>query len=200
MRRALILLTFATCGLAAPASAAGNSPADSSGVEYLVPAMRGRSLHLADGPRPYLRRLAFSPGFGQLGSEPYYLLRLAYNPQRWMAYEAVIGHNPAHSVHSLIHSLNAVLRWPFSGRIEPYASLGYGMMLVFPGRVFAADPVTANQLSAGAGIELFLRDDVALRGEWKTHHVTNGQTDRFAGGRDYQEFSFGLAFYRDIGR
>jgi len=77
---------------------------------------------------------------------------------------------------------------------------GYGMMLIFPGRVFSADPVTANQLSAGAGLEVFLRNDVAIRGEWKGHHITNGQNDRFEGRRDYREFSFGLAFYRNIGR
>jgi hypothetical protein len=177
-----------------------NAASDSSRIEYLVPAMRGRTLALQDGPRPYLRRLAFSPAFGQLGSEPYYLLRLAYNPSRWMAYEAVLGHNPAQSVHSLVHTLNAVVRWPFSGRVQPYLTVGYGMMLIFPGRVFSADPVTANQMSAGGGLEIFLREDVALRGEWKGHRITNGQNDRLSGGRDYRELSLGLAFYRDVGR
>lgn len=196
----VLLVSAAWVAIVAPRAEAVEAGADSIGVEYLVPAMRGRGLSLAEGPRPYLHRLSFSPAFGELGSEPYYLLRLAYNPSRWMAYEANIGHNPAQSVHSLVHSLQAVVRWPFSGRIQPYLTVGYGMMLIFPGRVFSADPVTANLMSAGAGLEFFLRDDVAIRGEWKGHHITNGQNDRFEGGREYREFSFGFAFYRDIQR
>lgn len=194
-------LLLAALALAAPAAGArGEESAPAHELEYMVPEMEGRSFGLTPGPRPYRQRLAFSPGFGRLGSEPYYLLRLAFNPTAHLGYEAQIGHNPAQSVHALVHSFSALLRWPLPGRLQPYLTAGYGMMLIFPGRVFQADPVTANQVSVGAGLEIYLREDVALRGEMRTNRLLNGQNARVAGRQDYGEFSVGLAFYRDFGR
>jgi len=119
MRRVtfIVLLVIQAAGFAATNARAAE--ADSTSVEYLVPEMRNQGFALAYGPRPYLRRLSFSPAFGQLGSEPYYLLRLAFNPSRFLGYEASIGHSPAKSVHSLVHALNIVARWPFEGRLQP---------------------------------------------------------------------------------
>ena len=166
--------------------------------EFLVPDMEGRGLSVEPGPRPYLDRLGFSPGLGRLGSEPYYVVRASYNPSRFMAWEAHLGHNPSESVHALVHALHLQLRWPLPWRAQPYLSVGYGMMLVFPGRVFQADPVTENQVGVGAGLEFYLRDDVALRGEIRGTSIV-GSSARDAGGQDYREVTLGLVFYRTIG-
>ena len=127
-------------------------------------------------------------------------MRFDYNPRAWLGWEAHLGHNPSTSVHALVHALLVQLRWPLSGRLQPYVSLGYGMMLIFPGRVFSADPVTRNQLGAGAGLEFFLRDDVALRGEWRGTTLLGGGGDGAEGAvnYDYREFTLGLSFYRTI--
>jgi hypothetical protein len=168
-------------------------------IEYLVPEMKGNSFALSDGERPFLHRLAFTPAFGRLGDENYYSLRLAYAPNPWLGYEAHIGHNPSESVHALMHSVHAVLRWPFSGRFQPYGTLGYGMMLIFPGEVFKADPVTKNALSAGAGLEFYLRDDVALRTEIRGIALLGGNHGASDDdGYSYRELSVGLAFYRTL--
>ena len=168
-------------------------------IEYLVPEMRDKSFAISDGKRQFLHRLAFTPAFGTLGDERYYSLRLAYAPNPWLAYEAHLGHNPSESVHALVHSMNAVLRWPFSGRLQPYGTLGYGMMLIFPGEVFKADPVTKNALSAGAGLEVYLRDDVALRTEIRGITLLGGNESASSDdGYSYRELSVGLAFYRSL--
>lgn len=168
-------------------------------VEYLVPEMQGRTFAVQPGPRPYLDRLGFSPGFGQLGGESYYAMRMSYNPLRWLGWEAQLGHNPSQSVHALVHAFAAQVRWPLPWRVQPYATLGFGMMMIFPGRVFEADPVTKNLVAAGAGLELYLRDDVALRGELRGTSVLGSRSiDDDAGSTSYREFTFGLTFYRTI--
>jgi hypothetical protein len=173
-------------------------PADDE-VEYLVPEMKGNSFALSEGKREFLHRLAFTPAFGTLGDENYYSLRLAYAPNQWLAYEAHLGHNPSESVHALVNSINAVLRWPLPWRLQPYGTLGYGMMLIFPGAVFKADPVTKNALSMGAGLELYLRDDVALRSEIRGISLLGGNETSSSGSQyNYRELSVGLAFYRSL--
>lgn len=191
------LLTFVLVLPVGARAQDGGDPAE-SGVEYMVPEMQGRGFALSDGPRAYHNRLGFGPGFGQLGNEPYYTLRLSFHPQRWLGWEAQLGHNPAESVHALVHSLGAQLRWPLEGRLQPYATASYGMMMIFPGRVFAADPVTKNQLGAGVGLEFFLRDDVAIRGEWRGTTVIGRESNGDTAAYDYREFTLGLNFYRSL--
>lgn len=173
------------------------TPAAADEIEYLVPDMEGRAFSVTEGPRPYQHRLSFSPAFGRFGSGDYYAFRLGYAPNPWLAYEANVGHNPARSVHALMNTLRAVVRYPLPGRIQPYASFGYGMALIFPGAIFKADPVTKNVLSAGAGLEIFLREDVALRGEYRGTRLTGGESAD--GSLDYAEFTFGLSFFRSLG-
>jgi len=188
------LLGAALLALACHASAMSDDE-----VEYLVPAMKDKSFSLSGGERQFLHRLAFTPAFGTLGNDEYYSLRLAYAPNPWLAYEAHLGHNPSESVHALVHSVNAMLRWPLPGRLQPYGTLGYGMMLIFPGAVFKADPVTKNALSAGAGLEVYLRDDVALRTEIRGITLLGGNDPATGSdGYSYRELSVGLAFYRSL--
>lgn len=204
MTRLAVLLFF----LAFPALAAGDesepAPAGPSvfdGREYLVPELAGNPLHLDEGPRPFRSRLSFSPGFGRLGRETLYTLRLAYNPNAWLGWEASFGHNPGESVHALLHTLSALLRRPLPGRVQPYGSLGYGMIMVYPGESLNSDPVTKNALTAGAGLEIYVRDDVALRGEIRGVAVLGGtDPDGDAASWRYAEKTIALAFYRGVDR
>lgn len=207
-RRGHTLFTMALTGtlialasaapLRAHAQSANDRQAVAPQVEYLVPEMQGRSFAVDPGPRPFRDRLGFSPGFGQLGGESYYAMRMSYNPLRWLGWEAQLGHNPSQSVHALVHSLSAQVRWPFAWRVQPYGIVGFGMMMIFPGRVFEADPVTKNVIAAGGGVELYLREDVALRGEMRGTAVLGSTTTDDQGGTQYREFTFGLTFYRTI--
>lgn len=202
---ALIAVTPVLAQESAEPDSASSSPkaaidaAKADGREFLVPEMQGRGFHLEPGPRPYLHRLGFSPAFGNLGRDPYYAFRLSYNPSQWIGYEAHIGHNPAESVHALVHALNVVVRWPLPWRLQPYASAGYGMMMVFPGRVFEADPVTKNQLGVGAGLEFYLRDDIALRGEIRgTSVIGNPPDGQSTEVYEYREVTLGMTFFRTL--
>lgn len=180
----------------------------------LIPVATGtpiRAFELSPGPRPFLRRLSFSPGYGWLGAGRLYSFRLGFNPNRWMGYEMSIGHAPGDAVHALFHSLSVQARVPLASRVQPYATAGYGMMLVFPGRLLNADAVTKNSLSIGGGLEIYLRDDVALRGELRHRSVLgrdpaldttpDGTGARRSGAvYDYREASIGITFYRSLGR
>ena len=140
-----------------------------------------------------------SPGYGFFGSERLYTMRLAYNPDSWLGYEASLGHNPGQSVHAVLHSFSLVARRPFSGRLQPYITGGYGMVLVFPGLSVNAKPVTKNALAVGGGLEWYLRDDLALRGDLRHATVFGQQRDReglvtF----DYLQGTVGLSFHRTI--
>jgi opacity protein-like surface antigen len=155
---------------------------------------------MSPGARRFEHRLAFSPGYGRLGRERLYAFRLAYSPNSWLGYEAGLGHNPGDAVHALLNTLSVVVRRPFAGRLQPYATAGYGMMLVFPGESLNTDPVTKNALALGAGLEVYVRNDVALRGEMRRTTILGGQ--RGVEGTvayDYDEATIGLAFYRDLG-
>lgn len=183
--------------LAGPAASEGAAPepqrsAIHDGLEYLVPELAGGSFHVDPGPRPFLHRFAFSPAFGRLGGEKLYVMRAAYSPNRYLAWEAGIGHNPGESVHALLHTLSAMVRYPLPWRVQPYGTLGYGMILVFPGESLNADPVTENVLTAGGGVELYVRNDLAVRLDARSVAVP-GDT-----GYRYGELTAGLSFYRGI--
>ena len=220
IRRALFFLASLALLLAAPAIVRADG-ADSTSVddlslggavtpapapartapklEALVPSLAEDSYHLEPGPRPYRNRLSFSPGFGNFGDQRLFSFRLAYAPSEWLAYEGAIEHNPAQSVHAVLHSLTAIVRHPFAGRLQPYAALGYGMFMVFPGRSLNADPVTKNALTEGGGLECFIRDDLALRGDLRHATVFGRQRDRNGVVTyDYLESTIGLVFYRSI--
>lgn len=180
---------------AAPAAAPGRPRK----LEPLVPALAEHPYRMSPGPRGYLHRLAFSPGFGALGDEREFVFRLAYYPNAWLGYEASLNHNPAQSVHAALHSLSAVVRRPFPGRFQPYLAAGYGMYMVFPGRSLNADPVTKNAVSAGGGLEVFIRDDLALRGDMRRATVFGREKNREGVVTyDYLEQSIGLVFYRSV--
>ena len=169
------------------------------GLEALVPEVAFHPTRVEPGVRPFRHRLAFSPGFGLLGSRRLFVARVTYHPNTWLGYEWAIGHNPGQSVHAALHTLSAIVRRPFSGRFQPYASLGYGMMLVFPGQSINAAPVTKNALGVGAGLELYIRGDLAVRADVRRQTVLGRERDREGTvANDYLQQTIGLAFYRSI--
>jgi hypothetical protein len=211
-------ITLALAGLIAPAVArAGDDPAMPNaaaaesaaspsaaaiapdGLEHLVPALASNPYRLEPGVRPYLDRLSVSPGFGHLGSERLFLMRVAYNPNAWLGYEGTIGHNPNHSVQGIIDRCGVIVRRPLPGRFQPYVTAGYGMTIVLPGRSINADPVTKNALTYGGGLELFIRGDLALRAELLGNTVIGRQQSRQGlVAYDYREETIALAFYRTL--
>jgi hypothetical protein len=169
------------------------------GLEAMVPELANHPYHLDPGPRPFLNRLAVTPGFGWLGSERLFSIRVAYNPNAWLGWEGSLGHNPGQSVHAVLHTVSAVVRHPLPGRFQPYGSAGYGMMMVFPGRSLNADPVTKNALTIGGGLELYIRSDLALRADVTHATVFGRQQDRDGVvAFDYLQETIGLSFYRAI--
>lgn len=171
------------------------------GREYLVPELAENPLHVDDGPRRFLNRLSFSPAYGQLGNESLYDMRVAYNPNAWLGYEIALGHNPGESVHALLHTLSALVRYPIPWRLQPYGSLGYGMIMVFPGEAIQSDPVTKNALTAGGGVEFYVRNDVALRVEARNITIIgNDRSTKETVAYQYTEATVGLSFYRGLGQ
>ncbi len=205
-----LLALAAALALAAPAARAQDAAADSAsatpavahrrdGLEALVPELADGAYRLAPGPRPYLHRFAFTPAFGLLGTEKLFAVRVAYNPNEWLGYEAELSHNPGQAVHAVVHRLSLIVRHPFPGRLQPYVTAGYGMTIVLPGRSVNADAVTKNQLALGGGLELYIRDDLALRAEMRRSTVFGRQANREGlVAYDYAEQTLGLAFYRSI--
>jgi Outer membrane protein beta-barrel domain len=170
-----------------------------NGIEYLDPDLAEHRYALTPGPRPYANRLSFSPAYGNLGTGPLYSLRVAYNPTSWLGYEVSLGHNPGSATHAVLHMLSANLRVPFAGRTQPYATLGYGMITVFPGNADNTDPVSKNTLAIGGGLEYYIRNDLALRGEVRRDTVFGSQRDRDGlVVYDYLQETIGIAFYRSI--
>lgn len=198
----ILALAFATLACwPAAARAADTAPAaGGDALDHLVPALADDPFHVDGGKRQFLHRISFSPAFGHLGGDRLYALRLAYNPNPWLGWEASIAHNPATSVHALLHTLDAVLRKPLPWRLQPFVKAGYGMMMVYPGLSLNADPVTANLLTAGGGLEFYVRNDVALRLDGRTFTAIGGHADgESAVAYHYDEFTIGLSFYRGLG-
>ncbi len=197
---ALAASAAASDDAAAPVEPAAPTPVQrEDGLEPLVPEIDAAPLGVDPGERQFLHRLAVSPAFGWLGSERLFAMRFAYNPNPWLGYEWSIGHNPGQSVHAAVHMVNAQLRRPMSGRLQPYLSLGYGMILVFPGESLNADPVTKNALAAGGGLEFYVRNDLALRAELRNATVIGSQRDHEGiVAYHYLQSTIGLSFYRSI--
>jgi hypothetical protein len=171
------------------------------GLQYLRPELEGSATKLGAGRRQFLRRVSFSPGYGRLGEQEYFVFRFAYNPNSWLGWEVGLGHNPAHSVHGVLHNLSAVLRYPVPFRIQPYVNLGYGMLTIYPGQTINADPVTKNTFTYGTGLEIYLRDDVAVRGELLGASVIGSDPTGIGNSSyTYREFTFGFSFYRSLGQ
>jgi hypothetical protein len=192
MNRAL-LIAVTLLPLAPLAAWAGD------GLEHLVPELATNPYTLAPGPREFLHRLSVSPGYGNLGSERLFTLRVAYNPNTWLGYEGSIGHNPGRAVHAVLHTLGVVARHPRAGRLQPYLIGYYGMVMVFPGQSINADPVTKNTLGIGGGLEVYIRSDLALRGETQYATVFGKEKDRDGVvAYDYWQNTIGFAFYRSI--
>ena len=180
-------------------SAVGDPIVYVHGLEALVPEAALSPFAIQPGVRPFRERLAVSPGYGLLGQDRLFVLRAAYFPSAWLGYEAALGHNPGQSVHAVLHTFGLLMRWPRPGRFQPYAVAGYGMVMVQPGPSLNAKPVTKNALSGGAGLELFIRDDLALRTEWRQAAVFGEQRGRDGVVvYDYTQATIGLAFYRSI--
>lgn len=193
MRPVALLWTALVLAAAAPGAAA------ESAIESLNPELSAHPYRLTPGPRPFAHRISVSPGYGYFGSTDLYTLRLAYNPDSWLGYEAQLGHNPGQSVHAVIHSVNAIVRHPFAGRWQPYVTAGYGMVMVFPGLAVNAKPVTKNALAFGGGLEMYIRSDLAARAEWR-HATVVGSTRERDGivAYQYAQGTIGLAFYRSV--
>jgi opacity protein-like surface antigen len=168
-------------------------------VEALVPDVAGNPYRLDPGPRGFLHRFAFSPGYGRLGSQVLFAFRFAYNPDSWLGYEGTLSHNPGQSVHAVLHTLSAIVRHPLTGRYQPYLTAGYGMMIVFPGQSLNAASVTKNALTLGGGLEFYIRSDLAIRAELAQATVLGKQRDRDGVvAYNYLQQTIGLSFYRSI--
>ncbi len=170
-------------------------------LTYLVPELEGNGYRVKPGPQPFANRLSFSPSIGELGSLDYFALRFAFNPNSWLGYEVSLGHNPAQSLHGVLHTVSMQLRYPIPWRVQPYVTVGYGMLTIYPGKALNADPVTKNAVTSGGGLEIYLRDDVALRGEMRGATIYGQQrgvdgTVSYA----YLEYTVGFAFYRSVRR
>jgi opacity protein-like surface antigen len=213
------LLTIPAILAATTAVADDTAPADSSTVTaaatqasakpseegqhltYLVPALEGAGYRLNNGRPQFKSRLSFSPGFGQLGAQDLFSFRVGFSPNSWLAYEIALGHNPTESLHAVLHTFNVILRYPIPWRLQPYATLGYGMMTVYPGAAINADPVTKNTLTAGGGLEFYVRDDVAIRGEIRDATVVGRELNKDGTvAYSYREYTLGFAFYRGLGK
>jgi len=182
-----------------PTSVPGDVP-HADGLVYLNPTLAENTWHMEPGPKRYAKRLAFSPAYGTLGTNELYGFRFSYNPNAWLGWEAGVAHTPGESVHALLHTFSAILRYPIPWRVQPYVTGGYGMLMVYPSGSINADPVTDNALVAGGGLELFLRDDVAIRAELKQATVfggVKGSDETVTYG--YREATVGFAFYRTLG-
>jgi len=173
---------------------------DSSGTTYLVPELEGAGYHVSDDTGRFMHRVSFSPAYGRLGENELFSFRIGYAPNTWLGYEVALGHNPAEGLHALLHTFNVIVRKPLPGRFQPYGTLGYGMLTVYPGQALNADPVTKNALTFGGGLEVYIRDDVAVRGELRGATVL-GQELNASGtvAYDYREYTIGFAFYRNLG-
>jgi len=195
-----LLLALATLAILAPRADAQAPPAPAhAALESLNPDLASHPYRLDPGLRPYRDRLSVSPAYGWLGADAFYALRVTYNPQSWLGYEASIAHSPGQSVHAVLHTLSAIVRRPLPGRFQPYLAGGYGMMVVFPGQAVNAAPVTRNALVGGGGLEIYVRNDLALRGDLRGATVFGGQ--RGGDGLvayQYSQGTIGLSFYRSI--
>jgi len=188
------------------AASAANAEADSTATgekgetTYLVPSLEESGYRVSPGRDKYKHRLSFSPAIGKLGKQNFFALRLGFSPNTWLGYEISLGHNPASSLHALLHTFNVVLRYPIPWRAQPFVSVGYGMMTVYPGQAINADPVSKNTLTFGGGLEFYIRDDVALRGDVCSATVLGqvlGSDDTVA--YAYLEYTIGFSFYRNVG-
>jgi opacity protein-like surface antigen len=176
------------------------APPSASKTTYLVPSLEDAGYRVSGGTERFAHRISFSPAYGALGDNELFAFRIGYSPNTWLGYEASLGHNPAEGLHALLHTFNVLLRYPLPGRFQPYATLGYGMLTVYPGQALNADPVTKNALTFGGGLELYIRDDVSVRGEMRGASVI-GQELNQSGAvvYDYREYTIGFAFYRNLG-
>lgn len=182
-----------------PATAADSSHTG-NGLIYLVPSMENAGFKVTNDRNRFKHRISFSPAYGKLGSDDLFAFRVGYSPNTWLGYEVSFGHDPASSLHALLHTFNVILRYPLSGRFQPYGTLGYGMMTVYPGQAINADPVSKNALTAGGGLEFYIRDDVAIRAEMRGATVL-GQQLHTEGTvtYEYREYTIGFAFFRSLG-
>ncbi|HEY6867597.1 MAG TPA: hypothetical protein VI792_10080 [Candidatus Eisenbacteria bacterium] len=181
------------------AAAAARDRAAHPPLEALNPELAAHPYRIAPGTPDFSHRVSLSPAYGFLGSDHLFVLRATFDPGPWFGYEASLAHNPGHAVHALLHTLSAIVRRPLPGRFQPYLSAGYGMMIVSPGQAANASPVTKNTLTFGGGLELYIRNDLALRADARQAMVLGQLRDR-AGivAYDYAEGTIGLAFYRTI--
>jgi opacity protein-like surface antigen len=190
----------AAAGASGSAVAPPAAPAHDGGLIYLVPGLETDRYTVSDDRERFKHRIAFSPAVGQLGSNQLFSFRASYSPNTWLAYEVALGHNPAEGLHALMHTFSVQVRYPLPWRMQPYGTLGYGMMTVYPGQAINADPVTKNALTYGGGLEFYIRNDVALRGEIRGATVLGQElgTDGTVA-YDYREYTIGFAFYRSLG-
>ena len=144
------------------------------------------------------QRLAFGVTAGRLGVEPLYSLHLAYFPSRRLGLEATVAHNPSGGTHAALHHVGGVLPLLGNGALRPYLVAGLGTIQVFPGTATNAQSVTKLLLHAGGGVQLHLRQDVALRFEGRGLGAVDQQEDR-SGLLGYAQWSVGLAFHRNLG-
>ena len=190
----------ATSDTQAMTTSAAKPAVRSDGLMPLSPEVSEHPYHLDPGVRPYQYRLSVSPAYGYLGSSELFSFRLAYNPSNWLGYEASLGHNPGQSVHAVLHTFSAIVRRPLPGRLQPYLTAGYGMVIVFPGQSLNAAPGHQERLGDGWRLRMVhSRRSRPPRRFAGGHGVRIAESpDRSASLYDYVQGTIGLAFYRSI--
>jgi hypothetical protein len=181
------------------ADAEARASLSARGLESLVPAVAQHPYHRTRRERDVPPSVRLQPAYGTLGTQGLFTFRLAYNPNRWLAYEGALSHNPGEAVHAVLHNLSAIVRHPAGGRYQPYLIAGYGMLIVFPGQSLNAASVTKNALTLGGGLEFYIRTDLAIRAEMAQATVLGKQRDRDGVvAYNYLQQTIGLSFYRSI--
>ena len=79
-------------------------------------------------------------------------------------------------VHTYFYHMDALYHMkPWGGKFQPYLAAGVGgMTFDYEGDVRGKDPVTAFAVNYGGGVEYFIADNFALRGDVRHVITTNG--------------------------
>jgi opacity protein-like surface antigen len=101
-----------------------------------------------------------------------------------------------HPHHAFFGGLGAVVRYHFLslGRVVPYVEL-MGAAGGTDLKTREIDSTFTFLLHAGAGLEVFVTDRVALYGGYRLQHVSNGNTSKPNRGFESNGAAFGLSFF-----
>lgn len=148
-------------------------------------------------PEDLAQHVSFSVRAGQFGVDPLYSLDVAFYPTTRFGMEATLAHNPSSATHAALHHVSGVVQLRRTGAVRPYAALGLGTIQVFPGTALNAKSVTKLLVSAGGGLLVHARRDVAFRFESRSAGILDSQEDH-RGLLGYMQWNVGVTFLRSL--